>query len=129
MKRDKRSLLERREKISQAISLLQSEYNQLSLEIREIEFSSNTKLNPEFFQNSVAPLLIECKNEGITSKDLQKKLNKLGFTFDPSGFRTFLTRTKDRGLLEMMPRTKGAALWLLSEEGLRLAESVLCKDA
>jgi hypothetical protein len=115
MQRDRRSLIESRNRIREAVTLLQAELVQLEKEIKGFERQEDTTLDVNFFFEAVLPVLSENEN-GMTSGELRKELNSRSFHFNPAGFRTFLTRLKSRGLVDMKQRSVGPSIWLLSEK-------------
>ncbi len=109
MARTSKQLLESKRGIEAAIRILQSELRQI--EIEQTELGKDVRLDDDFLSEIIVPLLAT-KPKGMTASEIKRALKVFGHTVNPNSFRTFLTRNKDRGRLELNSNTSPGR-WIL----------------
>lgn len=113
MDRDSRqsAALARRTKLQALIADLQRELSQVEKEIRVLGYSPGIHLTQDFFWTYVFPLLEEAGEEGMTGAKMREKLAQIGLPVESGKFRVFLSRSKQRGFINLMSRNR----WRLAE--------------
>lgn len=109
-------LAERRLRLQEAVRILQHEIAALDRELGRSTGRQKAALTEDFFWKSVFPVLLVERE--MTSGMLRSRLSSAGVPLDDGRFRTFLSRTRKRGLLEVKGPKTGRPLWKLAERAL-----------
>jgi hypothetical protein len=108
-------LRRRRERLSALAAILKVELFEIEKELKELGRRAGPTFTQDFFWREVAPLLAG-ERYGLTGSEIRRRLAEKGIRAGDGRFRTFLTRQKEGGNLEMDERSKGYSRWRLSSD-------------
>lgn len=111
MVRDHREIERSKRRIEVAIANLQEELAALNHELAMV--ANTAQLNESFFWEHVATNLFEL-DVGVTSSELARILEARGHNIKEENFRTFLSRQKAKGRLQLNKGEFSTVLWGLS---------------
>lgn len=114
------NLISRRDRLRNAIRLLNAELSEIETEIS----TNRVSLDKDFFWKEVFPIL-DSQDSGLTGQNIREKLKKSGVTVDPDRFRIFLTRNKSSGFLSLNESIGGAGYWKLTQEAKEKYKSIM----
>lgn len=118
MKRDPYDLRDRRErlietvqKMKAATKVLEREINLLNVEIQNEGARLVGRLDGEFFDQHVEPILSRHSKNGISTRAIREELRREGIAVDEENFRTFLSRNAKKAGYFSVRRTNDIPIW------------------
>lgn len=102
-------------RVEAALTVLRQELNALESELRALNMP--IRLNDAFFYDHVVGIL-EKSELGHSSAELRRELTAKGFEVPEVNFRTFLSRQKDKGNLNLEEKARGLGRWSLTRDRL-----------
>lgn len=103
----------RRARLFEIQRIIQTELEAVERELALLGGRAEASLTEDFFWEVVMP---EMLGRELTSAELRKKVESSGEVLDERRFRTFLSRLRDRGFVEMRERTNARPLWRVTEK-------------
>ncbi len=113
----------RRQRIRRLIADLRAELEELEASTID-QVGARRALTENFFWRTLAPILLEQSEAGLTTAELHEELARRGRRFESGRFRVFLNRMKQKHWLEVQvePRGRGGK-WRLTNVGRDTARS------
>lgn len=102
--------------------LLKALIADLQVELSNVEETLRKSRNPSvsmnqtFFESSIVPVLSveKTRSRGLNFADLFHEIETMGVKVKKSNFRVFLSRLRDKGMLEYKERPVGPGFWRLA---------------
>jgi hypothetical protein len=120
------AILERRARLLEAVRILQKEIACLDEEAARRTGRQKPELTEEFFWRNVFPVMVAERE--IASGKLRRKLVESGLHVDDALFRTFLSRYRDKGFVELKGSISGRPKWKLTEAAFQMAAGRVSAD-
>lgn len=110
----KTDLMNLRHRLYALVESLRVQIEEIDAELRELSAEKPLRMDATFFDEIIRPLLAQ-ETDGLFSADIRAKLKKHGIPAESSQLELFLTRYRDKGLLELVKQNHGPGRWKLKE--------------